>query len=121
MIKISTELDIVDKSKIYDGKKNDLFKDGKMIETFPTDVLLRELVDRGELDEAYLYDEDSTLYKTNVMRWTSVKEGMPTKDGQYCTYLQTGAYDSIVFTQFMDGEFMSSSVTHWMEITKPCD
>jgi hypothetical protein len=55
-----------------------------------------------------------------VMCWVSVKDGMPTKDGQYCTYLQTGKYDSIGFTQFLDGEFMSSFVTHWMEITKPC-
>lgn len=57
--------------------------------------------------------------KTDVMCWVSVKEGLPTKDGLYCTYLQTNTYDNIGFTQFIDGEFMSSSVTHWMEITKP--
>lgn len=65
-------------------------------------------------------EPNSALHKIDVMRWISVKEGMPTKDGQYCTYLQTGKYDSICFTQFTDGEFMSSFVTHWMEITKPC-
>ena len=60
------------------------------------------------------------LSKTNVMCWVSVKDAMPTKDGQYCTYLQTSKYDSIGFTQFLDGEFMSSFVTHWMEVIKPC-
>ena len=55
-----------------------------------------------------------------VMCWVSVKDAMPTKDGQYCTYLQTSKYDSIGFTQFLDGEFMSSFVTHWMEVIKPC-
>jgi hypothetical protein len=56
----------------------------------------------------------------SVMCWVSVKDAMPIKDGQYCTYLQTGKYNNIGFTQFLDGEFMSSFVTHWMEITKPC-
>jgi hypothetical protein len=42
----------------------------------------------------------------HIMCWVSVKDGMPTKDGQYCTYLQTGKYDSIGFTQFLDGELV---------------
>ena len=60
------------------------------------------------------------LQQTAVMCWVSVKDAMPTKDGQYVTYLQTSKYDSIGFTQFLDGEFMSSFVTHWMEVVKPC-
>ena len=56
----------------------------------------------------------------DVMCWVSVEDALPTKDGQYCTYLQTSKYDSIGFTQFLDGEFMSSFVTHWMEVVKPC-
>jgi hypothetical protein len=58
--------------------------------------------------------------KTTVMCWVSMKDKIPTKDGQYCTYLQTGKYNSIGFTQFIDGEFMSSFVTHWMDIVAPC-
>lgn len=60
------------------------------------------------------------LRKHDVMCWVSVKDRLPDKDGQYCTYLKTSKYDSIGFTQFLGGEFMSSFVTHWMEIVKPC-
>ena len=60
------------------------------------------------------------LRKQAVMCWVSVKDALPTKDGQYCTYLQNSKYDSIGFTQFLDGQFMSSFVTHWMEVVKPC-
>ena len=59
------------------------------------------------------------LSKTAVMCWVSMKDEIPIKDGQYCTYLQTGKYESIGFTQFSDGEFMSSFVTHWIDITEP--
>lgn len=57
--------------------------------------------------------------KNNVMVWISVKDKLPTRDGTYCVYIKTGKYDSITFLQFIDGEFMSSFVTHWMEIVKP--
>lgn len=53
------------------------------------------------------------------MQWISVKDTMPTKDGQYLTYSKTKTYDSIQFTQYLDGEFMASSVTHWIEVIKP--
>lgn len=49
----------------------------------------------------------------------SVKDKLPVRDDTYCAYIKTGKYDSITFLQFIDGEFMSSNVTHWMEIIKP--
>ena len=74
------------------------------------------------IDEIFDWHESEVkkLSIHSVMCWVSVKEAIPKKDGQYCTYLQTRVYDSIGFTQFLDGEFMSSFVTHWMEVVKPC-
>lgn len=51
--------------------------------------------------------------------WVSVNDAKPTKDGSYLTYIQNSKYDNIGFTQFIDGEFMSSFVTHWTEVSKP--
>lgn len=59
--------------------------------------------------------------KNNVMVWISVKDKLPVRDDTYCTYIKPGKYDSITFLQFIDGEFMSSNVTHWMEIIKPTE
>lgn len=73
--------------------------------------------------EDYIIDlknEIQQLRKHAIMRWVSVKDALPTKDGQYCTYLKTGKYDSIGFTQFLDGQFASSFITHWMDVVKPC-
>jgi len=53
------------------------------------------------------------------MKWTSIKERLPMNDGNYLTYIKTNRYDSIGFTQFIDGEFMSSFVTHWSGVRKP--
>ena len=77
------------------------------------------------MDEQAFYEgakwmRDHVLRIHGGMCWVSVKDAMPTKDGQYCTYLQTSKYESIGFTQLLDGEFMSSFVTHWMEVVKPC-
>ena len=72
------------------------------------------------MEETSKNNETAQLGIGGVMCWVSVNDAMPTKDGQYCTYLQTSKYDSIGFTQFLDGEFMSSFVTHWMEVVKPC-
>jgi len=51
--------------------------------------------------------------------WISIKEKLPTKDGLYVTFTKTKIIESFGFTLFMDGEFMSSFVTHWMELQKP--
>jgi hypothetical protein len=51
--------------------------------------------------------------------WQDIKNGKPEKDGQYLTYLQTGKYESIGFTQYTDGQFMSSFVTHWAFVGRP--
>ncbi len=58
-------------------------------------------------------DENPPMY------WIKIEDRLPTKDGSYCTYIQTGKYDSVGFTQFMDGQFMSSFVTHWFDVIKP--
>lgn len=52
--------------------------------------------------------------------WISIKDSKPEIDGNYLTHIQTSKYESIGFTQFIDGEFMSSFVTHWAVINKPC-
>ena len=51
--------------------------------------------------------------------WQDIKNGKPEKDGEYLTFLKTGKYESIGFTQFTDGQFMSSFVTHWAFVGRP--
>lgn len=55
----------------------------------------------------------------NAIFWQDIKNVKPEKDGQYLTFLQTGKYESIKFTQFADGQFMSSFVTHWAYVGRP--
>jgi hypothetical protein len=50
------------------------------------------------------------------MEWISIKEKVPQKDGTYLTYIKNKKYDSVGFTQFIDSQFMSSFVTHWMNV-----
>ncbi len=67
--------------------------------------------------ETYCNQLEQQVKKLN---WVSIKDLKPEKDGNYLTYIQTGKYDNIGFTQFIDGEFMSSFVTHWAMVSKPC-
>ena len=51
--------------------------------------------------------------------WASVQDELPEKNGSYLTMIKTKVYKSVGFTQFIDGEFMSSFVTHWAKIYLP--
>lgn len=55
----------------------------------------------------------------NAIFWRDMKDGKPEKDGQYLTLIKTGKYETIGFTQFIDGQFMSSFVTHWAYVERP--
>jgi len=55
----------------------------------------------------------------NAIFWQDIKNGNPEKDGEYLTFIQTSKYKSIGFTQFTDGQFMSSFVTHWAYVGSP--
>lgn len=55
----------------------------------------------------------------NAIFWQDIKKVTPKKDGQYLTFIQTSKYESIGFTQFTDGQFMSSFVTHWAFVGRP--
>ena len=57
--------------------------------------------------------------KNVVGYWTSVNDGLPEKNGSYLTIIKTKVYNSVGFTQFIDGEFMSSFVTHWAKVYLP--
>lgn len=51
--------------------------------------------------------------------WTCIDEGVPDQDGTYLTEIITPRYRSVEFTDFRDGEFMSSFVRHWAKIRLP--
>lgn len=55
----------------------------------------------------------------NAIFWRDIKKGTPKEDGQYLTLIQTSKYESVCFTQFTDGQFMSSFVTHWAFVCRP--
>lgn len=60
------------------------------------------------------------LSKTAVSCWVSVSESLPQTDGTYLTFTKNKVSESIGFTLFVDGQFMSSFVTHWAVVEKPC-
>lgn len=55
-----------------------------------------------------------------VSCWISVKEKLPCNDGTYLTFTKNKVSESIGFTLFIDGQFMSSFVTHWAIVENPC-
>ena len=60
------------------------------------------------------------LRKTAVSCWVSVSESLPQTDGTYLTFTKNKVSESIGLTLFVDGQFMSSFVTHWAIVEKPC-
>lgn len=50
------------------------------------------------------------------MEWISVKDRLPEESGNYLTFVKSKVFESIGFAMFIDGEFMSSFVTHWMPL-----
>ena len=62
----------------------------------------------------YLFNKMSNGYF-----WKDINIEKPKSDGQYLTFIKTDRYDNIGFTQYVDNKFMSSFVTHWIEIKKP--
>jgi hypothetical protein len=68
----------------------------------------------------HLSPEPANGVNVCVMCWVSVKDAIPNKDGTYLTFTKNKVSESVGFTLFVDGEFMSSFVTHWAEVVKPC-
>lgn len=68
--------------------------------------------------------QNPSLQQTAVSRWVSVKDELPKEDGTFLTFTKNKVSESIGFTLFVDGQFMSSFVTHWAVVEKPimsCD
>lgn len=61
------------------------------------------------------------LRKTAVSRWVSVKDELPKEDGTFLTFTKNKVSENIGFTLFVDGQFMSSFVTHWAIVEKPIE
>lgn len=68
---------------------------------------------------AKLMEEYATLCQPLVSRWFPVSENLPQTDGTYLTFTKNKVSESIGFTLFVDGQFMSSFVTHWAIVEKP--
>ena len=61
---------------------------------------------------------------TIINEWISCSEQLPAEDGTYLTFTKNKVSESIGFTLFFGGQFMSSFVTHWAIVEKPtlsCD
>ena len=64
--------------------------------------------------------QQEELRQSAVSCWVSVSESLPQTDGTYLTFTKNKVSESIGFTLFVDGQFMSSFVTHWAVVEKPC-
>ena len=68
---------------------------------------------------AKLMEEYAALCQPLVSGWVAVSESLPQTDGTYFTFTKNKVSESIGFTLFVDGQFMSSFVTHWAVVEKP--
>ena len=55
----------------------------------------------------------------NAIFWRDMKHEKPEKEGQYLTFFQIGENEAIGISQFTEGQFKSSFITHWAYLERP--